>query len=528
LVSIAVSMLSSCMVGPDYHTPKAEVEAQWVGSIAVAGPSASGADLLWWKKLKDPVLNHLIEIAYKNSPTLQIAAVNILGARAKLNESIGNLFPQQQGISGESSWYYIPPQSGSSTSPSLSQSGTQLGGGGPSMGPNLFLNQVIFNSSWEIDFWGKYRRQIQSDRASYLSSVASYDNSLVTLIGDVATSYINIRITEALIKVTQENITLQTESLRIATERFNAGEVSQQDPAQSQAELSQTQSDLPSLENTLQQAKNGLALQLGLPPAAVGPLLKPGSLPVAPAKIVAGIPVDLLRRRPDVRLAGLQAASQSALIGVQVANILPAFSLNGTFGYGTQGSTYNSLANIFNWQNAIVSSGASFTMPIFNYMRLVNNVRVQNAAFQSAVLSYQNTVLSAQKEVEDGLSAFSTGQQSTTFLQTAVASSKISTDLSIERYKAGQTDYTTVLTSEQQLMSVQSSLVSSQGNVLLALVSAYRALGGGWQLREGRDVISPVVKKEMERTFWWGKMMNRKKHLPEVSPEDEPVTAPNP
>jgi len=538
LAGLLLLSLSSCMVGPNYQTPKSEVESQWVGSIAVAGRPGGSSDPFWWKKLKDPVLNHLIEIAVKNNPTLQMAGVNILGARAQLNHAIGNLFPQSQGVSGGSSWYYLPPQSGGGSSSTQFQPGTPLGqafsqqlsnnlnSGGLQMGPNLYLSQFLFNSSWEIDFWGKYRRQVQADKASYLSSVASYDNALVTLIGDVATSYINIRTTQELIRVTQENITLQTESLRIATERFKAGQVSQQDPEQSQTELSQTQSQIPSLQNTLQQAKNGLALQLGLPPAAVEPLLKPGHLPAPPLKIVAGIPVDLLRRRPDVRMAGLNAASQSALIGVQEANILPAFSLNGTFGYATQGNNSYSLGNIFNWQNAIVSSGGSFTMPVFNYMRLVNNVRVQNANFQSAVLNYQNTVLNAQKEVENGLSQFSYGKQGVVFLQNAVTSSKSSTDLSLYRYKCGQTDYTTVLTAEQQLMSVESSLVSAQGNVLLGLVSAYRALGGGWQIREGGDVISPEVKRQMEKTFWWGQMMKPSRHLPSVPPEERPVQIP--
>lgn len=535
---ITALMLPACMVGPNYKTPKSEVEAQWVESIAVSKQKQGSSDVFWWKKLNDPVLNHLIEIAYKNSPTLQMAGVNILGARAQLNHAIGNLFPQSQGVSGGSSWYYLTPQSGGGGSSTQFQPGTPLGqafsqqlsnnlnSGGSQLGPNLYLSQFLFNSSWEVDFWGKYRRQVQADKASYLSSVASYDNALVTLIGDVATSYVNIRTTQELIRVTQENIALQKESLRIATERFKAGQVSQQDPEQAQTELSQTQSQIPSLENTLQQSKNGLALQLGMTPTAVEPLIKQGNLPNAPDKIVAGIPIDLLRRRPDVRMAGLTAASQSALIGVQVANILPAFSLAGTFGYANQANNNYYLGNIFSWQNSIVSSGASFTMPVFNYMRLVNSVRVQNATFQSAVLNYQNTVLNAQKEVENGLSQFSYGKQGVGCLQSAVKSAKTSTDLSLYRYKCGQTDYTTVLTIEQQLMSVESSLVSARGNVLLGLVSAYRSLGGGWQIREGGDVISDEVKKEMEKTFWWGQMMKPSRHLPSMPPEKQPVQLP--
>jgi NodT family efflux transporter outer membrane factor (OMF) lipoprotein len=519
------------MVGPNFSTPNSKVESAWVESSAVSGRSQSAADLLWWKTFRDPVLNELIEIAYKNNPTLQMAGVKILRARAELNGSIGNLFPQQQGVSGGTSYYYLPPQGdsvsqfqpGTPLGQALSQQLSNNNGGGVQLGPNLFTNQLLFSASWEIDFWGKYRRQVQADKAAFLSSVAAYDNALVSLIGDVVNSYINIRTTQAQIRVNQQNVEVQQESLRIAEARFQAGQTSQLDPEQAKTELAETQSQIPGLENTLRQTKNGLAVQLGLPPNAVDRLLKPGRLPTPPAKVAAGIPHDLLRRRPDVRQAGLEAASQSAKIGVQVANLLPAFSLNGTFGYSSNNVGDNTLANLFNWQNSIVQSAASFTMPVFNYGRLINKVRVQDANFQEAVLNYQNTVLTAQKEVENGLAAFKYGKQSAAFLETAVSSAKTSTQLSLERYKAGQTDFTTVLNALQQQLSVENSLVSAQGDVMLGLISVYRSLGGGWQMREGRDVISTETKTEMEKRTRWGRMMEPKEHLPRTAPEDQPV-----
>jgi NodT family efflux transporter outer membrane factor (OMF) lipoprotein len=522
------------MVGPNFSTPRTNVEDAWVGSSAVSLQPQSVSDILWWRMFRDPVLNRLVEIAYRNNPTLQIAGVKILKARAELNGSIGNLFPQQQGVTGGTSYYYIPPQSGNSQF----QPGTPLGQGfsqqlsnnnrtsGVQLGPNLFTNQLLFSASWEIDFWGKYRRQVQSDKASFLASVAAYDNALVTLIGDVANSYVNIRTAQAQIRVNQENVLVQKESLRIAEVRFNAGQTSQLDVTQAQTELAETQAKIPGLENTLRQTKNGLAVQLGLPPDAVDRLIKPGRLPNPPQKVVAGIPRDLLRRRPDVRQAGLDAASQSAKIGVQVANLLPAFSLNGTFGYASNNIGNNSLADIFNWQNSIVQSAGSFTMPLFNYGRLINKVRVQDASFQAAVFNYQNTVLTAQKEVENGLSAFKYGKQSVVYLESAVTAAKASTQLAIYRYKAGQSDFTTVLSALQQQLGVENSLVGTQGDVMLGLVAAYRSLGGGWQLREGGDVISPEVKIEMQRTTRWGRMMEPSRHLPKVSPEEQPVEVP--
>ncbi|CAN5535620.1 efflux transporter outer membrane subunit [soil metagenome] len=521
------------MVGPNYSTPKSDIESKWVESSAVSNRSQSAADLLWWKSFHDPVLNQLIEIAYEHNPSLQIAGVSILRARAELNGSIGNLFPQQQGASGGVSYYYLPPQSSSS---SQFEPGTPLGSAltqnlsnnssGMQIGPNLFTNQLLFSSTWEIDFWGKYRRSIQSDKALFLSSVANFDNVLVTLIGDVVNSYVNIRTTQAQIRVNEDNVEVQKESLRIAEVRFQAGQTSQLDVEQAKTELAQTQAEVPGLENTLRQSKNGLAVQLGLPPDAVDRLLKPGKLPTPPLKAAAGIPRDLLRRRPDVRQAGLNAASQSAKIGVQWANLLPAFSLNGTFGYSSNNIGNNSLDQIFNWQNSIVQSAGSFTMPILNYGRLINKVRVQDASFQEAVLTYQNTVLTAQKEVENGLSAFKYGKQSEGYLASAVTSAKLSTKLSIDRYKAGQTDFTTVLNALQQQLSVENSYVGTQGDVMLGLVGTYRALGGGWQMREGRDVISAEVKAEMEKRTPWKRLMEPARHIPAVSPEDQPVEVP--
>ncbi|MGH8047161.1 MAG: efflux transporter outer membrane subunit [Chthoniobacterales bacterium] len=524
------------MVGPNYSTPKSKVEDAWVESSAVNGKSQSAADILWWKSFHDPVLNRLVEIACENNPTIQIAGVSILKARAELSGSIGNLFPQQQGISGGVDYYYLPPQDSNGTS--QFQPGTPLGTAltqdlsnnnnsrGVQIGPNLFTNQALFSSSWEIDFWGKYRRQIQSDKAGFLASVAAYDNALVTLIGDVANSYVNIRTTQAQIRVNEENVEVQKESLRIAEARFQAGQTSQLDVEQAKTELAETQAKIPGLENTLRQSKNALAVQLGVPPNGVDSLLKPGHLPEPPAKLAAGIPRDLLRRRPDVRQAGLEAASQSAKIGVQVANLLPAFSLNGTFGYSSNNIGNNSLADLFNWQNSIVQGAASFTMPIFNYGRLINKVRVQDASFQEAILKYQNTVLTAQKEVENGLSAFKYGQQGVSYLETAVSSAKMSTKLSIDRYKAGQTDFTTVLSALQQQLSVENSLVGTQGDVMLGLVLTYRSLGGGWQMRDGRDVISPETKHEMTKRTYWGRMMEPSQHIPVTPPEDQPVEVP--
>lgn len=500
-------LATSCMVGPDYHTPKASVASHWTANPAMTNRPFSDAEVYWWKNLADPTLNQLVETACSNNLSLQIAGVRILETRARLNRSIGELFPQQQGISGGVNY---------------SQLNNNLLNKIPGVSSDYWSDQILFGATWEIDFWGKYRRMIQSDRANYLGTIADYDNAMITLIADVASTYVNIRTLEDRIDVANQNITTQKEGLRIASAQFNAGETSERDVAQAKTRLAQTEAQIPLLNASLAQNKNGLAVLLGETPEQAGRRLsEPGKIPVAPAEIAVGIPKDLLRRRPDVRAAGLQAASYSALIGVAKANMYPAFSLSGEFGYAGNNQFNNNLGDLFNWQNRVVNAGAGVVFPVFNYGRLINQVRVQDAQFEQALLNYQNTVLTAQQEVENGLANFANQQSALVSLNQAATSARRSTDLAMIQYKEGQTDFTTVLTAEQEQLNVEENVAATRGNVVQGLISVYRALGGGWQIRNGHDVISNQVKAAMAQRTNWGKMLNPPHHLP---PTEQAVT----
>ena len=490
----------SCKVGPNYSTPTAKVAGQWQENSAVINRPYSAAEEAWWRNFGDPVLDQLVETAFRNNLSLQVAGVRILEARAKLNKSIGNLFPQQQTLSGQVGYSRVN-DAAATTIPGLDR--------------DYLSDQVLFAASWEIDFWGKYRRGIESDRASYLGTIASYDDALVTLIADVAGTYVNIRTVEERLRVARRNLELQQESLRIATAQFNAGETSQRDVEQATTQTAQTEAAIPRLEEAWMQYKDGLAVLLGMTPDEVdGHLAGQRPIPAVPATVAVGIPKDLLRRRPDVRAAGLEAASKSALIGVAKATMYPSFSLAGEFGVTGNNEGNNTLADMFSWQSRALRAGGGFVFPIFNYGRLINQVRVQDAQFQAAVLHYQNTVLNAQREVEDGLAAFANERRVVTSLVRAAAAARKSTELAIIQYKGGQTDYTTVVSAEQNQLAVEDSLASNQGNVALGLVAVYRALGGGWQIREGRDVISDQVKAEMARRTDWGRLLEPERHLP--------------
>jgi NodT family efflux transporter outer membrane factor (OMF) lipoprotein len=483
------------MVGPDFTQPETDVEADWTEQAPDTVPvQATSPDPRWWVSFNDPVLTSLIETAQRNNPSLQAAGVAVLQARAQLGIAQGQIYPQTQEVGGELKYYRLDDDTFSRF-------------GFPEQ--NLYIDQIALQAVWEIDFWGKYRRGIESDTAALQAQVAAYDDALVSLSADVANNYINVRILEERLRVARANVDSQAQNLQIAESRFRNGATSELDVLQASSQLSQTEAQIPDLENSLAQTKFALAVQLGVTPDKVEGMLGPQhSMPQVPVLIAVGIPRDLLRRRPDIREAERTAAAQSAAIGVAEANLYPSFSLAGTFGFSSSNVGSSSLTDIFTWNAHTLNAGASFVFPIFNYGRLINQVRVQDAVFQQAVLNYQNTVLTAQQEVEDGLSSFSTSRQATEFLDLATEAARRSTELSLVQYKSGQTDYTTVLTAAESEYAVEDSLVQAQGNVLLSVVSIYRALGGGWQVRGDLGFVPEDMAREMEERTNWGDMIN--------------------
>ena len=495
LCALALSGLSGCKVGPNFTRPAAPVATHWIDAPQDSAPAAPDT-AAWWKLFGDATLNGLIEDAYHNNFSLQVAAARILQAQAQLNVEIGELFPQQQALGGG-----VQHQRQSQS--------TLIA---PGLDPILDTSQFGVSASWELDFWGKYRRAIEADRAAMLASVAAYDSALVSLTAGVASTYLNIRTLQQRIHVAQDNLKTQQESLRIARAQFEAGETSELDVQQALTQLAQTQAQIPGLQNSLRADKDSLAVLLGITPQAMDARLgAEADIPSAPAQVADGMPKDLLRRRPDVRQAELSAAAQSAAIGVAKANLFPSFSLTGSFGFVGTSLRNGSIGDLFNWDNRAATAGASFVFPIFNYGRIVNSVRVQDAEFQQAVLNYQNTVLQAQQEVEDARSGFAAAQATLATLIDAAGSARRSTELAIVRYKEGASDYTTVLSAEQQQLQVEDGLASARGSVPLAVVGVYRALGGGWQLREGQNLLPVGTQSQMEKRTNWG-------HLPEGGP----------
>jgi NodT family efflux transporter outer membrane factor (OMF) lipoprotein len=496
-------------VGPNYVPPDAPVAANWLASDDPRIKTTAPRDAEWWRTFNDPKLSELVRIAQQQNPTVQTAGVRVLQARAQLGATIGDLYPQKQQVYGEVTHERL---SDSESSRGLSRDLAQRSGvrrNLPSFDDNSFwVVQFGLGASWELDFWGKFRRAIESADASLLASIASYNDALVSLTAQVASTYVNVRTYEERLRIARENADTQRETLRLADVQFRNGQTSETDVEQAKSEYAQTRSQIPQLEIGLRQNQHSLSVLLGMPPSNLQDLLGPGGpIPAAPPEVAIGIPADLLRRRPDIRSAEQQAAAQSAMIGATKAELYPAFSLSGTFGFLSTDLGNSDLSDAFDWKSRVVSFGPAVVWNVLNYGQITNQVRAQDAAFQQAVLSYQNTVLQAQQEVEDALVSFLGSQDTVALLAEGVAAARRSVDLATIEYREGATDYTTVLTAEQNLLEQQDQLAVTQGNVTQGLISLYRALGGGWQSREGEDFVRADIRETMAKRTNWGGLL---------------------
>ena len=343
-----------------------------------------------------------------------------------------------------------------------------------------------FNLNWELDFWGRFRRAIASADASLDASVAGYDDVLVTLLGDVATNYVTVRTAQERIKLLQANVELQRGVLQYIDNRLQAGfKQTKLDLAQALSTLRQTEAGIPQLEITSREAENSLCILLGMPPADLTNMLGIEPIPVSPPDVVIGIPADLLRRRPDVRRAERLAAAQAEQIGIAQSDLYPAFSINGNFGY-----TANNFPDLFKNTAFNGSVGPSFQWNLLNYGRIVNNVRYQDAKFQELVVTYQNTVLQANQEVENGLVEFLRSQRRSRLLDESVVAAQEAVEIVITQYQKGAVDFNRYAVIEQNLVTQQDSSAQARGQISQGLIAVFRALGGGWEIRLGGEAAA--------------------------------------
>lgn len=508
--------LTGCMVGPNYTEPKAPTADQWLGSDAPELQRGEKVTTRWWEVLNDPALNALVDTAYRQNRSLHAAGIRVLEAQAQRAVAFGLLFPQQQEAYGDLTWNQLSENSGRiQTEFNTTQkrvnflkdpAGTvaRRAFGQPGL-DNVFHNwQFGFGASWELDLWGRYRRGIEAADAEILATIANYDDVLVSLISEVATNYVLLRALEEQLVVVNSNVGIQRRGFELADTKFQGGTTTALDSQQAASLLYDTEAQVADIEARISQTKSVLCVLLGLPPQDLSELLgESKTIPTAPSTVTLGIPADLLRRRPDVRRAERRLAAQSAVIGVATTDLLPSFSLNGQLGLSAEhfsGLGHGSSLDAF--------AGPSFRWNLLNYGRIENNIRAQDAAFQSLLCDYENIVLRAQGEVEQAIAGFIGSQKQIVSLQKSVDAATKAVDLAEQQYRGGIADYTRVLNTQDFLTTEQSRLVSTRGAVAANLIALYRALGGGWEIRESQDLVPAPIKDQMKERTIWGEMIN--------------------
>jgi NodT family efflux transporter outer membrane factor (OMF) lipoprotein len=446
-------------VGPNYCKPLAPVAPEWIYADDPRVASAPPRDGDWWNVFQDPTLNGLVCRAYRQNLNLRSIGTRVLQARAQQAIAVGNVLPQNQQVLG------------------LYPSGV-LG-----KAPN-HIDVTAFNLSWELDFWGKYRRQIETANARLDASVESYDDALVTLLADVATNYVQYRVAQQQIKIAEANLQTQEKLVALAEQQEKVGTANIVDVEQLRTLMEQTRSSIPAFRITQGQANDRLCILMGEPPrdleAVLGGAPQSGTapLPTMPIEVDAGVPSDLLLRRPDVRNAERLVAAQSPQIGVAKADLLPSLSIGTTLGYGD-----------IDLGPALATSGGlafitpQFSWKILNYGRLLNNIRLQDARTQELVASYQNKVLTAAQEVQTALRGFLRSQEQAEALASSAAAALEATDVQEKLFTDVKADVNRLFTLENSKLQQQQNLAVAQGNIALNLINVYRALGGGWDLR---------------------------------------------
>jgi len=453
-------VISGCVtVGPDYVAPGASVSKYWHTQIKGGiiseemGPQTLAA---WWTILNDQELSILIERAMTGNLDLKKARARVREARARRGVAKAGLFPTLD-------------STGSVTSSSSSKdTGT---------GKTSDLYSASFDAGWELDIFGGLRRSVEAAGADLEASQEDLRDVLVSLLAEVALNYVEVRTYQARISVAEENLKAQDETHQLTKWRYQAGLSDELAVQQARYNLESTRSQIPTLRTGLEEAMNRIAVLLGEQPGKVHEeLKKPVLIPAAPLKVAVGVPADVLRRRPDVRRTERELAAQTARVGVATADLYPKFSLSGSIGLEAL-----SLNDLFSSATKTVTGGSLITWPIFRGGAIRQNIEVQSALHEQALIKYETVVLSALEEVENALVAYAEEQGRRDALSAAEEAAQKAAELAQQKYKAGLTDFNNVLEAQRSLLTFKDQLAQSEGTVTSNLIRLYKALGGGWK-----------------------------------------------
>ena len=466
--AISVS-LAGCSVGPNYKEPSLGAPTAWIEAQQKGVDTRAGELARWWTVFEDPLLNSLVERAVQSNLDLRVAEARIREARAVRASAAAGLWPAL-----DTAGSYTRSRSSENAFNVPSQGGAGGGASGIKLERNFY--NAGFDANWEIDVFGGVRRGVEAADAILEATEYSRRDVLVTLLGDVARNYIDLRGAQRRLAVARANVKTQQDSLDLTRVRFDAGLASDLDVARAEAQVNATAAQIPNLESAIKEAAYSLDLLLGQAPGALWhELEKELAIPNLPSEVLVGLPSDLLRRRPDIRVAERQLAAATAQVGSAVADLFPKFFLTGLAGmesisagdWFTAGSRYWSIGPTIRW-------------PIFDAGRIRANIEIRNAQQEQALNQYEKTILAALGDVEKSLVNYSQEQVRYRSLTDAVAANRRAVEMAQELYVRGLNDYLNVLDTQRALYVTETELALSEATMASNLVALYKALGGGW------------------------------------------------
>ncbi|WP_454766792.1 efflux transporter outer membrane subunit [Cupriavidus campinensis] len=495
LILIGVCCMQGCArLGPDFASQREDWTADW-HSAAIDQASAVRAlpDIReWWQIFADPTLERLIAEGDAHNASLRIAGLRVLEARAQLGIAQSGRFPQMQ-------------QAGADA---LYTSRRQAGGRNP-VDSRFWQYSAAFDIGWELDFWGRFSRAIESADAAYFAAHANYDDVLVLLHGQMADTYYALRTAEARLRIARDNAALQQRSYEITERLFRSGQTDELDLQQARTQYLGTLSTIPEFEGQILRTRNALAVLIGRPPGALADLPElashEGLIPLVDRAVLQDVPANLLLRRPDIRAAELQIAAQSALIGVALADLYPSLTLLGSIGWSasTLGGTPNSLTLL---------GGPSLRWNVFDYGRIRNNVRVQDARLQQLIVAYQDSVRQAAREADDAASGLIKALEREEILRDAAVSAKRSLTLANALYREGYSDFQRVLDAQRALVAQQDAYLVNRGSAVSNVIALYKALGGGWH--SDQPMVDAATRAQMQQRTNWGELLDGPVRVP--------------
>ncbi|EJM85309.1 efflux transporter outer membrane subunit [Pseudomonas sp. GM60] len=486
LLLLGVLGLSGCVrLGPDFQSPKPTWIEHWSSpALEQSSQRSLNPDLRqWWQVFGDPVLDRLIAEADTNNSDLKIAGLRVMEARAQLGIAQSGRYPQLQQASADSLYF----------------NRRQSGGNNP-QDSHFWQHSAGFDIGWELDFWGRFSRAIESADASYFAAQANYEDVLVLLRAQLADTYFSLRTTEARLRVARENAKQQKRNFEITEKLFNSGQQAELDLQQARTQYLGTLSTIPSFEDQLLRTRNALAVLIGQPPGALPQLIdNEGLIPLVDRAVLQDVPANLLLRRPDVRAAELNVAAQSALIGVAESDFYPSLTLLGSIVWSadTLNGTSRSLDLI---------GGPSLRWNLFDHGQISNNVRVQDARLQQLIEAYRDKVRQAAREADDAAYGLIKSLERESILREAEVAAKRSLVLASAQYREGYSDFQRVLDAQRALLEQQDNYLVSRSNAVSNVIALYKALGGGWY--SDQPIVDPATRQDMKTRTDWGDLLD--------------------